>query len=94
MRIEGSNSPRRIELRKKQESSPKKGEKAVAKADSVSISGKAMQANRAYKLASLYHELPDIRADRLAEVRAKYENGEYLTREAAEKTAEGILFDA
>lgn len=94
MRIDGPNSPRRIELCRKRDAQPSGSDGAVAKSDSVSISDRAQKASRAYKLVSLYQELPDVRPARLAEVRTRMERGDYFTRQVAEETAEEILLDS
>lgn len=91
MRIDGPYDPRRVQRLRKLRSTPVKGTDAVAKSDTVAISEKAKRASQAYSLVALYGNLPDVRSDRIEEVRAKLEQGEYRTREAAEKTAESIL---
>ncbi len=37
------------------------------------------------------NELPDTRPDKLVEIQARIESGEYLTRHAAEETARAML---
>lgn len=39
------------------------------------------------------HDIPDVRADVMEEVRQRLDRGDFLSREAAEKTAEAILSD-
>ena len=39
------------------------------------------------------HEIPDVRVDVIEEVRERLSRGEFLSRAAAEKTAEAILAD-
>jgi len=94
MRIDGPYDPRRVQLLRKLRSNPVKGTDAVVKSDSVTISDKARKASKAYGLMAMYGNLPDVRSDRIEEVRAKLEQGEYSTREAAENTAESILLQA
>ena len=91
MRIDGPYDPRRVELLRKLRSTPVRGTDAAAKSDSVAISEKAKRASQAYGLVAAYRNLPDVRPDRIEQVRAKLQQGEYWTREAAEKTAESIL---
>jgi len=91
MRIDGLPDPRRVQLRKKLQSKPVQGKDAAPASDSVSISDKAKRASQTYRLAAIYRDLPDVRQSRLVEVRAKLENGEYSTREVAERTAERML---
>ncbi len=43
-------------------------------------------------LAAL-HEIPEVRADVIEEVRQRLNRGDFLSREAAEQTAEAILSD-
>ena len=94
MRINGAYDPRRIELRKRQDSAPLNTEEVAAKGDSVKISDKARKANEAYKLSALYSQVPDVRPDRVEQVRSRLERGDYFTREAAEATADRIQLDA
>ena len=91
MRIDGPYDPRRVQLLRKLRSTPVKGTDAVVTSDSVTISAKAKKASQAYGLMAIYGNLPDVRADRIEEVQAKLDQGEYWTREAAENTAESIL---
>ena len=39
------------------------------------------------------HDIPDVRADIMEEVRQRLDRGDFLSREAAEKTAAAILSD-
>ncbi len=39
------------------------------------------------------HDIPDVRAEVMEEVRQRLDRGDFLSREAAEKTAEAILSD-
>ncbi len=49
--------------------------------------------SEAASLLGNLHEIPEVRAEVLDEVRDRLNHGQYLTREAAEKTAEAILAD-
>lgn len=44
-------------------------------------------------LAGALHEIPDVRSELIEEIRGRLERGEFLTRDAAEKTADAILAD-
>ena len=72
--------------------------RSVSGASSAShaSSGKSLEsAERAESdslLASL-REIPEVRADVMEEVRQRLHRGDFLSREAAEQTAEAILSD-
>lgn len=44
-------------------------------------------------LVGALHDVPEVRPDVIEEVRQRLQKGEFLSREAAEKTAEAILAD-
>lgn len=49
--------------------------------------------SEAASLVGSLHEIPEVRADVIEEVRRRLERGEFMSRDAAEKTAEAILAD-
>jgi len=59
-------------------------------------SGKSLESTEPLEtnplMAGLDH-IPDVRADVMEEVRQRLDRGDFLSREAAEKTAEAILSD-
>ncbi len=65
---------------------------AASRASTGQSSESATRSETAPLVASL-HEIPDVRADVIEEVRERLNRGEFLSRDAAEKTAEAILAD-
>jgi len=65
--------------------------------DTVSISKEAQQAQEMSKVVSTVRQTPDVRADRVKEVKAKMANGDYdnpgseLLDKVAEKIAEALV---
>ena len=59
--------------------------------DSVSISKQARQAPEAEKVSAHIKALPDIREDRIADVKAKIQSGYYDTAEFQDKLADKRL---
>ncbi|MBS0201933.1 MAG: flagellar biosynthesis anti-sigma factor FlgM [Planctomycetes bacterium] len=52
-----------------------------------------MVSSEAATLVSSLHDIPDVRPEVIEEVRRRLSRGEFLSRDAAEKTAEAILAD-
>lgn len=44
-------------------------------------------------MVSALHDIPEVRPEVIEEVRQRLERGEFLSQDAAEKTAEAILAD-
>lgn len=44
-------------------------------------------------LVTALHDIPEVRAEVIEEVRRRLDRGEFMSRDAAEKTAEAILAD-
>ncbi len=59
--------------------------------DEVEISEEARQLAEAAKIEDVVRQSADIREDRVAEVKAKLERGEYNTQEVIDKVAERIM---
>lgn len=62
-----------------------RGEASEARRGSVEILG--LSANQWESLAARLKDVPDLRSDVIASVRERIEEGHYLTRDAAERTA-------
>lgn len=60
-------------------------------ADSVSISREAKEMADAYYLKQVASETPDVRADRVAEVKAKLQNPNYLNDAVIASAADKIM---
>lgn len=65
--------------------------KSVSNSDSVHISKDAMQLAEAYYLDKVAEETPNVRADRIAEVKAKIKDPSYLSDAVIMSAAEGIM---
>ncbi|MCX7882559.1 MAG: flagellar biosynthesis anti-sigma factor FlgM [Brevinematales bacterium] len=59
--------------------------------DEVEISEEARQLAEAAKVEELVRQAPDIREERVAEVKAKLERGDYNTQEVLDTVAERIM---
>lgn len=59
--------------------------------DEVEISEEARQLAEAAKIEEVVRQTPDIREERVAEVKAKLERGEYNTEEVFDTVAERIM---
>ncbi|MGI5173089.1 flagellar biosynthesis anti-sigma factor FlgM [Treponema sp. OMZ 840] len=59
--------------------------------DSISISDEAREMAEAYYLSEIAAETPDVRADRIAEVREKIQNPAYLNADTISSTADKIM---
>ena len=63
-----------------------------ATADQPAESESTVSAETAALVGAL-HDIPEVRPDVIEEVRRRLERGDFLSRDAAEKTAEAILAD-
>lgn len=70
---------------------PAAREAAVSSTDSVSISDEAREMQEVYYLSEVAKETPDVRADRIAEIKAKISDPSYLNSAVIESTADKIL---
>lgn len=68
------------------------GVSAASRASAEQSSESATRSETAPLVASL-HEIPEVRVDVIEEVRDRLNRGEFLSRAAAEQTAEAILAD-
>lgn len=59
--------------------------------DSVSISKEARQASETHKASAHINALPDIREERIADVKAKIQSGYYESAEFQDKLADKLL---
>ena len=65
--------------------------KVSSDSDSISVSKEAVQMAEAYYLDKVASETPDVRADRIAEVKAKIKDPSYLSDAVIMSTAEKFL---
>jgi len=66
-------------------------EKASFGADSVSISKEAKEMADAYYMKQVAAETPDVRADRVAEIKAKLQNPNYLNDAVIASAADKLM---
>lgn len=66
-------------------------EKASFGADSVSISKEAKEMADAYYMKQVVAETPDVRADRVAEIKAKLQNPNYLNDAVIASAADKLM---
>lgn len=59
--------------------------------DSISVSKEAEKMAESYYLDKVAQETPDVRADRVAEVKAKIKDPSYLSNAVIQSAAEGIM---
>lgn len=65
--------------------------KSNAEHDSISVSREAIEKAEAYYLDKVAAETPDVRADRIAEVKAKLKDPSYLSDAVIQSAAENFL---
>ena len=86
-KIGGVNPLNNVQNTKKTESAAK----FSAGSDSISVSDEARVKAEAYYLQKVADETPDVRADRVAEVKAKIKDPSYLSNAVIQSAADGIL---
>jgi len=65
--------------------------KIAQESDSISVSREAVEKAEAYYLDKVAAETPDVRADRIAEVKAKLKDPSYLSNAVIQSAAENFL---
>ena len=65
--------------------------KVSSQTDSISVSKQAVEKAEAYYLDKVAAETPNVRADRIAEVKAKIKDPSYLSDEVILSTAEKVM---
>jgi len=65
--------------------------KVSSQTDSISVSKEAIEKAEAYYLDKVAAETPNVRADRIAEVKAKIKDPSYLSDEVILSTAEKVM---
>ena len=65
--------------------------KAKSDVDSINVSEEARSKSEVHKTLEAARTAPDVRADRVAEVKRKLQDPSYPSQEVIEKTADGIL---
>jgi len=96
MRIEGILGPGGIEPQKP--SGPRSSEKASrsSRSDSVSLSSRGKDLSKTSEVETVRNHmdaLPDVRADKVEEARAKVESGYFNSPEFVDKLADKLLKD-
>jgi flagellar biosynthesis anti-sigma factor FlgM len=96
MKIEGLGGVLGPEPQKPAGPKPSEKSSRPAKSDSVSLSRRGQDLSRASEaetVRSVVDALPDIRADKVEEARAKVESGYFNTPEFTDKLADKLLKD-
>ncbi len=72
---------------------PDKPAKTRAKSDvdSINVSSEARSKSEVFKAVEAAKTAPDVRADRVEEIKRKLQDPSYPSQEVIEKTAEGIM---
>ena len=65
--------------------------KVSSQTDSISVSKEAVEKAEAYYLDKVAAETPNVRADRIAEVKVKIKDPSYLSDEVILSTAEKVM---
>lgn len=65
--------------------------KVSSQTDSISVSKEAVEKAEAYYLDKVAAKTPNVRADRIAEVKAKIKDPSYLSDEVILSTAEKVM---
>lgn len=65
--------------------------KVSTESDSISVSPEAAKMAEAYYLDKVAAETPDVRADRIAEIKAKIKDPSYLSDAVIQSTADKFL---
>ena len=65
--------------------------KVSSQTDSISVSKEAVEKAEAYYLDTVAAETPNVRADRIAEVKAKIKDPSYLSDEVILSAAEKVM---
>ena len=65
--------------------------KVKAESDSISVSKEAGEMAEAYYMDNVAADTPDVRADRIAEVKAKIKDPSYLSNAIIQSTAEKLM---
>lgn len=64
-----------------------------ADAESIKVSKAAIDKSELFKAASIAHNAPDIRADKIAEIKAKLQDPNYINDRVINSVAEKIMED-
>ena len=70
---------------------PENSAKVTDNADSIQVSKEALEKAEAYYLEKVAAETPNVRADRIAEIKAKIKDPSYLSDAVIKSTAEKLL---
>lgn len=86
-KIGGVNPPNNLQNLRKNENT----NRVSNDSDSIHVSDEAIEKAEAYYLQKIADETPDVRADRVAEVKAKIKDPSYLSDAVIQSTAEKIM---
>jgi len=87
-KIAGVNALNNVQNTRKTE---KASNVSSSNSDSISVSKEAEKMAEAYYLDKVAQETPNVRADRVAEVKAKIKDPSYLSQAVIQSAAEGIM---
>ncbi len=91
MEIRGIDGLRGIDNNSKINNPVKKSGSTATSADSAEISSEAKQLAEEAKLRSILDKTPDVRQDKIDEVKAKLQNGAYNNDEVMNVVAEKLM---
>jgi len=91
MEIRGIDGVRGIDNNSKISSLTKKNSASATSADTAEISSEAKQLAEEAKLRSILDKTPDVRQDKIDEVKAKLQNGDYNNEEIMNAVAEKLM---
>ncbi len=91
MEIRGIDGMRGIDNNSKINNYAKKNSTSATSADTAEISTEAKQLAEEAKLRSILDKTPDVRQDKIDEVKAKLQNGDYNNEEIMNVVAEKLM---
>jgi negative regulator of flagellin synthesis FlgM len=91
MEIRGIDGVRGIDNNSKINKMPKKSDDITTSNDSADISTEAKQMAEEAKLRSIIDKSPDVRQDKIAEVKERMSNGSYDNEEVLKTVAERLM---
>jgi negative regulator of flagellin synthesis FlgM len=91
MEIRGIDGVRGIDNNSKINKTPKKSDDITTSNDSADISTEAKQMAEEAKLRSIIDKSPDVRADKIEQVKERMSNGSYDNEEVLKTVAERLM---
>lgn len=89
MMIDRLNPTDPIQSPKKSEGAPKAAK--GSRGDSIAVSSEAMEKGELFRVIEMVKAAPDVRADKVAELKAKIDDPSYLDEAVLNATADRIL---